>query len=100
MRPDKKIDFHRMMSAVQPVAASAVEIELIPDAQQIVADLDKDYLEQRAETELAMAQASSHPAVVRAHYMLAGYYLDRLYCSDGADVVRSGNADWPGQGRY
>ncbi len=40
---------------------------------------DRDYFERRAEAELALAQASDHPAVVRAHYVLAGHYLDRLY---------------------
>lgn len=43
---------------------------------------DREYLERRAEAELALAQASDHPAVVRAHYMLAGHYLDRLYNPD------------------
>jgi hypothetical protein len=49
-----------------------------------VADLDRDYLEGRAEAELSMAQAAAHPAAVRAHYLLAGFYLDRLYCPDAA----------------
>jgi hypothetical protein len=50
-------------------------------------DLDKQYLEARAETEISLAQAAAHPAVVRAHYLLAGFYLDRLYCvgDDRAD---------------
>lgn len=40
---------------------------------------DRIYLEERAEAEIALAQASLHPAVVRAHYLLAGFYLDRLH---------------------
>jgi hypothetical protein len=47
-----------------------------------VAEIDKDYLEQRAEAELVLAQAADHPAVVRAHYLMAGFYLDRLYCPE------------------
>jgi hypothetical protein len=42
-------------------------------------DMDS-YLERRAEQELELAQSSTHPAAVRAHYQLAGFYLDRLYC--------------------
>lgn len=39
----------------------------------------QDYLEKRAEAELDLAQTATHPAAVKAHYLLAGYYLDRLY---------------------
>jgi hypothetical protein len=53
----------------------------------VMADSDRAYLEERAEAELSMAQAAAHPAAVRAHYLLAGFYLDRLYCPQGADVV-------------
>ncbi len=42
-------------------------------------DPDSDYYRQRAEAELAMAQAARHPAAVRAHYFLAGFYLDRAH---------------------
>jgi hypothetical protein len=40
---------------------------------------DAFYLERRAEDELNAAQEANHPAAVRAHYDLAGLYLDRLY---------------------
>lgn len=40
---------------------------------------DKAYFYQRAEAELNLAQQASQPAVVKAHYQLAGYYLDRVY---------------------
>jgi hypothetical protein len=40
---------------------------------------EDDYLLARAEAELELAQRSSHPGAVRAHYLLAGYYLDRVY---------------------
>lgn len=39
------------------------------------------YLKARADSELELAQQATHPAAVRAHYMLAGLYLDRLYGS-------------------
>ena len=40
---------------------------------------DTEYFQKRAEDELARAQASDHPGVVRAHYMMAGFYLDRAH---------------------
>ena len=40
---------------------------------------DRDYFYRRAETELHMAQAATVPEAVKAHYQLAGYYLDRVY---------------------
>jgi len=39
----------------------------------------REYLAMRAEAELDLAQSATHPAAVKAHYVLAGYYLDRLY---------------------
>lgn len=41
---------------------------------------EKDnYFYDRAEAELKLAQSAAHPAAVRAHYLLAGHYLDRFY---------------------
>lgn len=40
--------------------------------------VDARYLEQRAEAELDAAQAATHPQAVRAHFLLATRYLDRL----------------------
>jgi hypothetical protein len=40
---------------------------------------DQDYYLARAEQELELAQQSDHPEAVRVHYVLAGYYLDRVY---------------------
>jgi hypothetical protein len=40
---------------------------------------DRAYFEERAEIELQAAEASEHPDAVRAHYLLAGYYLDRVH---------------------
>jgi hypothetical protein len=65
--------------------------------------MDEDesaYLEARAEAELSLAQAAEHPSAVRAHYLLAGFYLDRLYNPGDEAPVRSGNEQWPGRGRY
>lgn len=42
-------------------------------------DQESEYYLQRAEAELALAQSASHPTAVRAHYHLAGRYLDRAY---------------------
>ena len=43
----------------------------------------RDYYQERAETELELAQTAGHANAVRAHYLLAGYYLDRVH-GDGA----------------
>lgn len=40
---------------------------------------DVEYFERRAEQELRLAQLAVHPRVVRAHYFLAGIYLDKVY---------------------
>jgi len=40
---------------------------------------EASYLYNRAEQELSQAQQATHPAAVKAHYLLAGYYLDRVY---------------------
>lgn len=42
---------------------------------------DVDYYYKRAEKELEFAQRATHPGVVKAHYLLAGYYLDRVYAN-------------------
>lgn len=41
---------------------------------------DRSYYIRRAEAELALARSAAHPAAMRAHYYLAGYYLDKVYC--------------------
>ena len=64
-----------------------------------MAEIDKDYLEERAEAELTLAQAAAHPAAVRAHYLLAGLYLDRLYCVEDGDAVL-GQQPLASTGRY
>jgi len=40
---------------------------------------DPNYFYYRAEEELEHAQKAAHPAAVKAHYTLAGFYLDRVY---------------------
>lgn len=40
---------------------------------------DRDYFRERAEAELEAAMKADHPDAARAHYLLAGYYLDRAY---------------------
>lgn len=40
------------------------------------------YLEMRAEQEIEAARQSSDPRAVRAHYLLAGYYLDLIHNPD------------------
>jgi hypothetical protein len=40
---------------------------------------DRLYLLERAEQEIAAAQRANHEQASRAHYMLAGFYLDRAH---------------------
>jgi hypothetical protein len=48
---------------------------------------DQAYYLSRAEAELALAACAVHPAAMRAHYHLAGFYLDKAHGSrvDGPD---------------
>lgn len=41
--------------------------------------IEKDYYLDRAEAELDLANAAAHEKAARAHYYLAGFYLDRAY---------------------
>lgn len=43
---------------------------------------DVEYLEQRAEAEIAMAQKATHVRVAQAHFQMANAYLDRIYGDD------------------
>jgi len=52
-------------------------------------EIDEDYFYQRAETELELAQKATHPAAVRAHYIIANHYLDRVYNQPGAEVIEA-----------
>ena len=40
---------------------------------------DRDYLQRRADAELECARRAAHPAAMRAHYLLLGYYLNKLF---------------------
>ena len=48
---------------------------------------DRSYLCERAEAELEAAQKAGHPGAVRAHYLMAGYYLDRVYGGGEKDAA-------------
>lgn len=50
---------------------------------------DRDYLEQRAEEELDLAQAADHPAAVKAHFQMLERYLDILYPETRESVRRA-----------
>ena len=50
-------------------------------------EIDEDYFYQRAETELELAQKATHPAAVRAHYIIANHYLDRVYSQPDANAA-------------
>ena len=40
---------------------------------------DRDYFLERAEAEIDLANAAGQARVAYAHYMLAGFYLDRAH---------------------
>jgi hypothetical protein len=42
---------------------------------------DSDYYRGRAEAEIAAAHRAERPEAMRAHYILAGYYLNRVHGS-------------------
>ncbi len=48
---------------------------------------ESEYLYHRAEQELEQAQRSEHPAAVKAHYLLASYYLDQFYGPTDAGIA-------------
>lgn len=52
---------------------------------------DQHYYYDRAEQELEMAQKASCPEAVKAHYMLAGFYLDRVH-GGSEEAVRAGQS--------
>ncbi|MFL0412762.1 hypothetical protein [uncultured Sphingomonas sp.] len=56
------------------------------DAQDYSVE-DKEYFYKRAESELEMAQRTIVPEAVKAHYTLAGYYLDKVYNDDQAPAA-------------
>ena len=45
---------------------------------------DVHYYRARAEDELAAAQGAKHPEAVKAHYLLAGFYLDLAHNAEAA----------------
>lgn len=47
--------------------------------------VDRNYYEQRAEAELKAAEGSIQPEAVRAHYVLAGFYLDLVHGDAAGD---------------
>ena len=49
-------------------------------------DDERSYFEERAEAELEAAKKAGHPDAARAHYHLAGYYLDRAFNPDPASA--------------
>ena len=44
-----------------------------------MSDDQRSYFQARAEEEIEAAQSASHPEAARAHYLLAGYYLDLVH---------------------
>ena len=44
-----------------------------------MSDDERLYFRERAEAEIQAAQAAGHPDAARAHYLMAGYYLDLTY---------------------
>ena len=53
---------------------------------------ERSYFRERAEAEIRAAQAAGHPDAARAHYLLAGYYLDLTFNPEASAVVARGTA--------
>ncbi|HEX8445985.1 MAG TPA: hypothetical protein VF649_05160 [Sphingomonas sp.] len=53
-------------------------------------DHDRRYFRERAEAELDLARRATHPAALRAHQVLAGFYLDRVHNPIGGDAESGG----------
>lgn len=68
----------RLAASMAEVGSAALDANPLRLAKPMT-ELDRLYLEQRAETELLLAQAAAHPSAVRAHYLMASCYLDRLH---------------------
>ena len=45
---------------------------------------ERSYFQLRAEEEIGAAQSAEHPDAARAHYLLAGYYLDLVHNPEAA----------------
>ena len=57
-------------------------------------DDDRDYFRERAEAELEAAVKAGHPDAARAHYLLAGFYLDRAYNPSASSSQASADAEF------
>ena len=53
----------------------------------MMSDDERLYFRERAEAEIRAAQAAGHPEAARAHYVLAGYYLDLSYNPAGPSLA-------------
>ena len=50
--------------------------------------IDRDYYYRRAEAELTIAQATTNPAALRAHFLLAERYIELAYSSPTGGTER------------
>lgn len=46
---------------------------------------DPDYYYKRAEEQLVLAQAATHPSALRSHFMLAEKYIELAYSEGSPD---------------
>ncbi len=58
-------------------------------------DQDRSYYLRRAEAELALAACAAHPAAMRAHYHLAGFYLDKAHGVRRSAPLETSSSDRP-----
>lgn len=54
---------------------------------------DLPYFQERAEQEIRRAELADHPDAARAHYLLAGFYLDLVHNRAGTEPGRSRGAE-------
>jgi hypothetical protein len=54
------------------------------EPDDLICEDELEYYRARAEQELELAQSAAHADAARAHFLIAGHYLDRVYSSPPA----------------
>ena len=54
---------------------------------------ERSYFRDRAEMEIEAARAAGHPDAARAHFLLAGYYLDLTHNVAAWRLAAAGEGD-------
>ena len=69
----------------------SLPFETVAGKREGVTAANLDYFQKRAEAELELAQSAEHANAVRAHYTLAGYYLDLVHNEEAQAASSASN---------